>query len=75
MGKLIAGKWLNDTQLLAFEQQQYKEANGRFQRGTAQFRNWITADGSAGVTGESGFKAQASRYHLFAALPYDPSSL
>jgi putative glutathione S-transferase len=68
MGKLINGNWLNDEQVLSFEQQQYKEANGRFQRGTAQFRNWITADGSAGVSGESGFKAEADRYHLFAAL-------
>jgi putative glutathione S-transferase len=68
MGKLINGNWLNDEQLLAFEQQQYKEADGRFQRGTAQFRNWITADGSAGISGEGGFKAEAGRYHLFAAL-------
>lgn len=68
MGKLVDGKWLNDEQLLAFEQQQYKAANGRFQRGTAAFRNWITVDGSAGISGEAGFKAQAGRYHLFAAL-------
>lgn len=68
MGKLVDGKWLNDEQLLAVEQQQYKAANGRFQRGTAAFRNWITVDGSAGISGEAGFKAQAGRYHLFAAL-------
>jgi len=68
MGKLVNGKWLNDEQLLAFEQQQYKAANGRFQRGTSVFRNWITADGSAGISGEAGFKAEANRYHLFAAL-------
>jgi len=68
MGKLINGNWLNDEKLLAFEQQQYKEANGHFQRGTAQFRSWITADGSAGNSGKSGFKAEAGRYHLFAAL-------
>lgn len=68
MGKLIEGKWLNDAQLEIFEKQQYKEANGRFQRGTAQFRNWITLDGSAGISGEGGFKAEAGRYHLFAAL-------
>ena len=60
MGKLVNGKWLDDQQLLAFEQQQYKEANGRFQRGTAVFRNWVTADGSAGVTGDAGFKAEAN---------------
>jgi putative glutathione S-transferase len=68
MGKLVDGKWLNDKELLAFEQQQYKEVNGRFQRGTSVFRNWITADGSAGVSGEGGFKAESNRYHLFAAL-------
>ncbi|OUR61895.1 glutathione-dependent reductase [Colwellia sp. 39_35_sub15_T18] len=68
MGKLIEGKWLNDAQLAAFEQQQYQAANGHFQRGTAQFRNWITADGSVGISGEGGFKAEAGRYHLFAAL-------
>ena len=60
MGKLVNGKWLDDQQLLAFEQQQYKEANGRFQRGTAVLRNWVTADGSAGVTGDAGFKAEAN---------------
>ncbi|PHS20158.1 MAG: glutathione-dependent reductase [Kangiella sp.] len=68
MGKLIDGKWLNDDQIIAFEQQQYKESDGRFQRGTAKFRNWITADGRAGVSGEKGFKAEAGRYHLFAAI-------
>ena len=68
MGKLVDGKWLNDEQLLAFEQQQYKAVNGRFQRGTSVFRNWITADGSAGISGEAGFKAEPNRYHLFAAL-------
>lgn len=68
MGKLVDGKWLDDQQLLAFEQQQYKEANGRFQRGTSVFRNWITPDGSAGISGEAGFKAEPNRYHLFAAL-------
>ena len=68
MGKLVDGKWLNDEQLQAFEQQQYKAANGRFQRGTAVFRNWITPDGSAGISGDAGFKAEAGRYHLFAAL-------
>tara|TARA_R110001583_G_scaffold42804_5_gene136032 strand:+ start:1221 stop:1550 length:330 start_codon:yes stop_codon:yes gene_type:complete len=68
MGKLVDGKWLNDEQLLAFEQQQYKAANGRFQRGTAAFRNWVTADGSAGISGEAGFKAEVGRYHFFAAL-------
>jgi len=39
-----------------------------FQRSTAQFRNWITVDVSAGISGEGGFKAEAGRYSLFAAL-------
>lgn len=68
MGKLIAGKWLNDIQIAAFEKQQYTQSQGRFVRGSAQFRHWITADGSAGPTGNAGFKAQSGRYHLFAAL-------
>ncbi len=33
-----------------------------------QFRNWITADGSAGPSGAAGFKAQAGRYHLYVSL-------
>lgn len=68
MGKLIEGKWLTDVQLREFERQQYSENNGRFVRGTAQFRHWITADGSPGSSGVGGFKAEKDRYHLFAAL-------
>lgn len=68
MGKLIEGKWLTDEQVETFEKQQYKDNQGRFQRGTAKFKNWITADGSAGESGVGGFKAETGRYHLFAAL-------
>ncbi len=68
MGKLIEGRWLTDAQVDAFEKQQYQENQGHFQRGTAKFRNWITADGSAGKSGVGGFKAETGRYHLFAAL-------
>ena len=68
MGKLIEGRWLTDAQVDAFEKQQYQENQGNFQRGTAKFRNWITADGSAGESGVGGFKAETGRYHLFAAL-------
>jgi len=39
-----------------------------FVRQTSSFRNWITPDGSAGPTGESGFKAEPGRYHLYVAL-------
>jgi putative glutathione S-transferase len=60
MGLLIEGEWHDkwyDT----------KATKGKFVRSEAQFRNWITKDGSAGPTGKSGFKAEAGRYHLFAS--------
>jgi len=41
---------------------------GRFVRMDASFRSWITADGTAGPTGESGFQAEAGRYHLYVSL-------
>ena len=68
MGKLIEGKWFTDPQVEAFEKQQYQENQGRFERGSAKFRNWITKDGSVGPSGIGGFKAETGRYHLFAAL-------
>lgn len=61
MGMLIDGVWQDvwyDT----------KETKGHFKRAASQFRNWITADGSAGPTGEGGFKAEAGRYHLYVSL-------
>lgn len=38
---------------------------GRFVRQPSQYRNWITSDGSAGPTGDAGFRAAADRYHLY----------
>ncbi len=61
MGLLIDGKWHDkwyDT----------KTSNGRFVRGEAQFRNWITADGAPGPSGRGGFQAEAGRYHLYVSL-------
>ncbi len=58
MGLLVDGKWQDvwyDT----------KATKGRFERSKSQFRNWVTADGSAGPTGEGGFKAEPGRYHLY----------
>lgn len=58
MGLLVDGKWQDqwyDT----------KSTGGRFVRKDSQFRNWVTPDGSAGPTGEGGFKAEANRYHLY----------
>tara|TARA_R110002167_G_scaffold150414_3_gene344127 strand:- start:378 stop:1361 length:984 start_codon:yes stop_codon:yes gene_type:complete len=42
--------------------------DGEYQRKESQFRNWITRDGSAGITGRGGFKAEAGRYHLYVSL-------
>ncbi|WP_417308274.1 glutathione S-transferase family protein [Devosia sp.] len=44
------------------------DQTGRFNRGESKFRNWITADGSAGPTGEDGFVAEPDRYHLYVSL-------
>ncbi len=58
MGLLIDGKWHDnwyDTE----------KTGGAFKRQESQFRNWITADGSAGPSGDGGFKAEAGRYHLY----------
>lgn len=58
MGLLIEGKWHDqwyDT----------KSTGGKFVRSESGFRNWITADGSAGPTGKGGFKAEKGRYHLY----------
>lgn len=40
-------------------------SKGHFVRSAAQFRNWVTKDGSAGPSGYAGFKAEADRYHLY----------
>lgn len=61
MGLLVDGQWVDrwyDTH----------SNSGRFIRSEAQFRNWITPDGSAGPTGAAGFKAEADRYHLYVSL-------
>ena len=60
MGLLVDGEWKDQWYST-------KESGGRFVRSEAQFRNWITADGSAGPSGSDGFKAEAGRYHLFAS--------
>ncbi|MGC9527200.1 MAG: glutathione S-transferase family protein [Limnospira sp.] len=58
MGLLIDGIWHDqwyDTD----------RTGGRFVRQASQFRNWVTADGSPGVAGSGGFKAEPGRYHLY----------
>ncbi|OWU81183.1 glutathione S-transferase family protein [Phaeobacter sp. 22II1-1F12B] len=61
MGVLVDGKWQDkwyDT----------KSTGGAFKREESSFRNWVTADGSAGPTGEGGFKAESGRYHLYVSF-------
>ena len=61
MGLLVEGEWRDqwyDT----------KSTAGRFKRQLSSFRNWITADGSAGPSGEAGFRAEPERYHLYVSL-------
>jgi putative glutathione S-transferase len=58
---LIDGQWVDqwyDT----------SETGGRFVRKDAQFRSWVTPDGSPGPSGEGGFAAEAGRYHLYVSL-------
>ncbi|MEE4294076.1 MAG: glutathione S-transferase family protein [Xanthomonadales bacterium] len=61
MGLLVHGKW---------EDRWYDTASheGHFKRSAAQFRNWVTADGSPGPSGRGGFKAEPGRYHLYVSL-------
>ncbi|MEP3279035.1 MAG: glutathione S-transferase C-terminal domain-containing protein [Stappiaceae bacterium] len=41
--------------------------SGEWERSRSVVRHWITHSGEAGPTGESGFSAEADRYHLFVA--------
>ncbi len=59
---LVNGQWQQDWQPV-----QSKDGEGRFIRQTSSFRHWITPDGSAGPTGDAGFKAEPGRYHLYVA--------
>ena len=60
MGRLENGAWVKqwyDT----------KSTGGAFKRDTSKFRNWVTADGSPGPSGDGGFAAESGRYHLYVA--------
>ena len=58
MGQLVDGAW-HDVWYNT------KSHGGKFVRTNASFRNWVTVDGSAGPSGEGGFKAESGRYHLY----------
>ncbi|WP_455199419.1 glutathione S-transferase family protein [Kaarinaea lacus] len=60
---LINGQWAKD-----FHPVQGTDDEGGFVREQSSFRNWITADGAPGPTGEGGFPAEPGRYHLYVAL-------
>ena len=62
MGHLQDGEWTDEEQLVEID------SRGAYNKQPAQFRNWITADGSAGPSGTDGFKAEAGRYVLYAAV-------
>ena len=61
MGLLVNGQW---------QDKWYDTDNnqGEFKREAAQLRNWVTEDGSAGQSGDAGFKAEKGRYHLYVSL-------
>lgn len=61
MGLLIDGVWQDKWYDTA-------STGGRFKRTDAKFRNWVTADGSPGPSGEGGFPAEPGRYHLYVSL-------
>ncbi len=61
MGQLVDGVW-QDTRY------DTKSTGGRFKRSVSAFRNWLTADGAAGPSGEGGFAAEKDRYHLYVSL-------
>ncbi len=61
MGLLVDGKWQDqwyDTH----------KSGGKFERENARFRQWVTADGAAGASGEGGFRAESGRYHLYVSM-------
>jgi putative glutathione S-transferase len=60
---LVNGTWTCDWHPV-----QATDAKGGFVRQLSSFRNWVTPDGSPGPAGGGGFKAEAGRYHLYAAL-------
>ncbi|KKB07254.1 glutathione S-transferase family protein [Devosia chinhatensis] len=61
MGQLIDGKWSTQWYDTA-------KTGGKFVRSQSGFRNWVTADGAPGPSGEGGFAAEADRYHLYVSL-------
>nr|WP_154325374.1 glutathione S-transferase family protein [Pantoea sp. 201603H] len=61
MGQLIDGVWHDKWYDTAAN-------GGHFKRSESKFRHWITPEGDAGPEGNSGFRAERDRYHLYVAL-------
>ncbi|MCK5770250.1 glutathione S-transferase family protein [Algiphilus sp.] len=61
MGRLVEGVWRD-------EWYDTSSTGGAFRREDAGFRNWVTADGSPGPSGEGGFAAESGRYHLYVSM-------
>ena len=61
MGRLVDGEWRDEWYDTA-------STGGEFVRQDAVFRNWVTADGSPGRSGDGGFAAEPGRYHLYVSL-------
>jgi glutathionyl-hydroquinone reductase len=59
MGLLVDGVWQQEGQ---------RTKDGHFIRPTPRYRNWVTPDGSPGLSGEGGFAAESGRYHLYVSL-------
>jgi len=60
MGYFLDGQWREDVSR--------STKDGQFVRPPTSFRNFVTADGSPGPTGQGGFPAEAGRYHLYVSL-------
>ena len=63
MGMLVDGRWTDED-----EAKTKTDKSGRFNRAESVFRNWVSADGAAGPSGEGGFAAAPGRYHLYIAM-------
>jgi glutathionyl-hydroquinone reductase len=61
MGLLLDGSWVDRLP-------DDGSSDGRFKRQDSAIRNWITPDGTPGPTGDGGFRAEPSRYHLYVSL-------
>ena len=59
MGLLVDGVWQEDVS---------RTKDGHFVRPATRFRNFVTADGGPGPSGEGGFTAERGRYHLYISL-------